>query len=338
MRRLHVLGFVLAAILLSCAPARAGSLHLPPEAAEGMRLLYSGDPDAATAEFRKVKQELPEGPVGWLLEVNARWWKIYCAACEIKYKTIDAWHRSKRPEDADYFALANKAIALAEARLQEKDTAAMRVYAGTGYALKARLHSLRDERKATARAGVKAREHFLRALELDPDVADAQTGLGLYNYYVDTLSALAKVLRFFMGIPGGDKKEGIRQLESGMSKGDLTGVEARFYLAKNLRNYDKNYERAVTVLQPLADQFPRNPVFQLILGDTLAKLNRKEPAAARYRAAEKIASGDGASSANHEAEKPALRDSVCAARVQVLVRLALQNLGAPPSQPADGSP
>jgi len=34
-------------------------------------------------------------------------------------------------------------------------------------------------------------------------MADANLGLGLYNYYVDTLSAMAKVLRFFMASPAG---------------------------------------------------------------------------------------------------------------------------------------
>ena len=70
--------------------------------------------------------------------------------------------------------------------------------------------------------GVRAREHLLKALQLDPSLADAYTGVGLYNYYVDTLSALAKMLRFFMGIPGGSKRDGVRQLEKAMTEGEIT--------------------------------------------------------------------------------------------------------------------
>ena len=121
----------------------------------------------------------------------------------------------------------------------------MRFYAGMAYALRARLTGLRGERRATAKAGVRAREHFLRALELDPGMTDAYTGIGLYNYYVDTLSAMAKVLRFFMGIPGGDKNEGIRQLQLAAQSGTVTRAGARFYLAKNLRTYDLDYARSV---------------------------------------------------------------------------------------------
>ncbi len=301
------------------APVRAeGKLHLPPEATEGLRLLYSGDPDAGIEMFRKIEEQRPDHPLGYLLEANAQWWKIYCAACEIKYNTIDAWHRSRRPEDDAYLALIDKGIALAEQSLKQNDTAEMRFYAGMGWGLKARLLGLRDDRRGTARAGVRAREHLLRAVQLDPELADAYTGLGLYNYYVDTLSAIAKILRFFMGIPGGSKREGLRQLELAMEKGEITAVEARFYLAKNLRNYDQKYERAVAVFEPLVTQYPQNPVFQLLLGDTNAKLNRKQEAAASFHAAEEIE----------------VRDPACQARVGELTRAALSALGEPEAAPA----
>ena len=313
---------LLAACLLLAPPLRAdGKLHLPPEATEGLRLVYAGDPDAAVEFFRKLEQQQPDHPLGYLLEANARWWKLYCAACEIKYGMIDAWRRPRLPEDDAYLALADKAVQLAEAQLKQRETSEMRLYAGMGWLLRGRLLGLRDDRRGTARAGVKAREHLLRALQLDPDMADACTGLGLYNYYVDTLSTLARVLRFFMGIPGGDKKEGMRQLELAMTKGELTPVEARFYLAKNLRNYDQKYERAAAVLVPLVEQYPQNPIFHLLLGNMNAKLNRKEPAATSFRTAEKLE----------------VRDAACQGRVQRLAQAALAGLGII-ATPASSSP
>jgi len=303
---------LLATCCLLATSARSGTLHLPPEATDGLRLMYSGDPDAAIGLFRRIQQQQPDHPLGYLLEANARWWKIYCAACEVKWRTIDAWKRPKRPEDEDYFVLVEKAIELAEGQLQKTDSAEMRFYAGAAWLLKARLHGLRDEKRATARAGVKAREHLLRAIERDLNLADAYTGLGLYNYYADTLSRLVKFFRFFMGIPGGNKMEGIRQLEIAIEKGELTAVEARFYLAKNLRNYDQKYEEAAGLLEPLLREYPENPVFLLLLGDMNAKLSRNAKAAESFHAAEKLS----------------VRDSACAARVQVLAKTALAALQA----------
>jgi len=84
----------------------------------------------------------------------------------------------------------------------------------------------------------------------------------------------------------------MQQLERAMREGELTSVEARFYLAKNLRNYDQEYERGAEVMAPLAEQYPKNPLFPLLVGDMNAKLNRKEKAADAFHAAEKLAAND----------------------------------------------
>jgi hypothetical protein len=274
--------------------------------------MYSGKTGEAIAMFRQLETARPGHPLGYLLEAEALWWKIYCGSLERKYDTLDAWNHPRGPEDDTYLALADKAAHLAESAIARQDTAEMELYAGMGYLLRARLVGLRYEKKATARAGVAARRHLLRCLQLDPNMADAYTGLGLYNYYVDTLSAFAKILRFFMGIPGGDKREGLRQLETAMAKGELTPVEARFYTAKNLRNYDRDYARAAEMAAPLVTKFPDNPLFLALAGDIAAKLGRKEEAAARFRAA---------AAAPEE-------DPACAARLQQVLREALAAVGA----------
>src|SRR5258707_8994826 len=153
-------------------------------------------------------------------------------------------HRPKLSADRHYLELAAKATALAEKKIAEHDSAEMQFYAGMGDALTSRLYGLRGEGRNTARAGVRAREHLLRAKAMNADLADADFGLGLYNYYIDTLSAGSRVLRFFMGVPGGNKKEGIRQLQHAIDEGVLVPPEARFYLAINLHNYDQQYNRA----------------------------------------------------------------------------------------------
>ncbi|HYL10524.1 MAG TPA: tetratricopeptide repeat protein [Candidatus Acidoferrales bacterium] len=313
-KRPKVLSFLLA-FILSALAARAQTPNPPREATDGLQLLYGGDPDAAIEHFRILQKQEPDHPLGYLLEDDARWWQILCESAEYKWGMVDAWHRGKLSQDAPFFKLADKVVALSEARLKAEETAEMHFYAGMGYAFRARLFALRDERRNTARAGVKAREHFLRSIALDPNLADSYAGLGLYNYYVDTLSAMAKVLRFFMGIPGGDKRVGLKQLARAMNEGELTRVEARFYLAKNLRNYDRDYQRSAEVLEPLVAEYPRNPIFLLLLGDVNAKLNRKEKAAASYRRAAAIT----------------LSNLECQRRVHQLAAVALAALNVPRS-------
>jgi tetratricopeptide (TPR) repeat protein len=275
-------------VSVAAIPVRAGSLTLPSEATQAMTLMYDGDPDGAIVIAQKLQLSQPDHPLGFILEAEAEWWKTFCASSEIKYGMVDAWKRGKKPEDEAYLALADKAIELAQAQIAKSDTAEMHLYAGAGYALKARLLGLRGEHRAVAHAGVSARTEFLRALEIKPDMADATAGIGLYNYYVDSLSSIVKMLSIFMGIPGGNKQEGIRQMQIGMDRGVLLAVDTRFYLAKNLRKYDQQYEQAVTVGQPLVEQYPNNPIYLLLLGNLNAELSRNDKAAEYFHAVLKL--------------------------------------------------
>src|ERR1700677_2536143 len=274
----------------AAAPARAGDIKLPPEAIQAMDKMYSGDPDGAIAILRNLEQSQPENPLPVLLEGEARWWKIYCANLEVRYGMIDAWKRGKKPEDEAFLLLADKVIDLARAQISNSDSAEMHFYAGMGFALKVRLEVLRGENRAVARAGVAARAEFLRALELDPQMPDATAGLGLYNYYVDSLSTSVKILRFFMGIPGGSRTEGIRQMQIGIDRGVVTPVEMRFHLARNLRTFDYQYERAIVVAQPLVERYSGNPVFQLLVGNLHAEMRRPVKTAEHFQAALELSS------------------------------------------------
>jgi hypothetical protein len=312
LRMLICLAVATFAILLP-GEARASELDIPPDAKQAIDLMYLGKPQEAIALAHKLEAARPDHPLGYLIEADVLWWNIYCKWSERKYNTIDAWSHT-RPADADdnaELALADKVSRLAEAGIAKSDTAEMELYAGLGYASRARLLGLRYEKMPVARAGVEARKHLLRCLELNPNMADAYLGLGLYNYYVDTLSALAKILRFFMGIPGGDKRDGLRQLEIASTKGELTQMEARFNMAKSLRNYDFDYARAEQAAAPLLTQYPRNCIFLLLAGDIEQKLGHKDQAAAMFRTA--VAAP--------------WEEVACAERSRKLAREALASLG-----------
>jgi tetratricopeptide (TPR) repeat protein len=291
----------LCVVALLCAPARAWELDANPEALAVLERIYSGDLVGAREDAVRFEQDRPEDPLGYLLEADAMWWKIWCMSAEFRYGMTFPRHRAKLAADRRYLELAAKVSALAEAQIAEHETAEMQFYAGMGDALAARLYGLRGEGRNTARAGVRAREHLLRAATLDPQLADADFGLGLYNYYIDTLSSAARVLRFFMGIPGGSKRDGIRQLQHAIDDGVLTPAEARFYLVINLHNYDQQYERALEVIGPLVEKYPSNPLFQLARGDLYAKLGRKPQALDCYRAAQAATTRD-PECANHVSE------------------------------------
>ncbi len=290
--RKHLVFF---AFVLVCWPMHSQAeppLVLPAQTASILHATYSGRLDQAISESVELQKKQPQHPLGYLLEAEARWWRIYCSSAEYKYGMTMARHHVKGSEDDKYLELSSKALSLAEASLQGNETAEMHLYAGMANAMAARLYGLRWEGRSTARVGVRAREHLLRAQAMDPTLADADMGLGLYDYYVDTLSAAARVLRFFMGIPGGSKQDGIRLLQNAIEHGQLTRADARFYLAIDLHNYDQKYEEALAVIEPLGKQYPENPIFELSIGDLYGKLGRKTQAGTAYRAASHGSLGD----------------------------------------------
>jgi tetratricopeptide (TPR) repeat protein len=290
----------------------ASTLALPANATTILDHIYSGRRDLALAEVHRLEEQAPEQPLGYLLEAEAEWWRIWCVSAEFKYGMTMARHHRKAPGDEHYLELTTKAYNTAESTLEQQNTGEMHLYAAMADALAARLYGLRGEYRATAKAGVRARENFMIALKMDATLADAYTGLGLYNYYVDTLSMIARAMRFLMGIPGGTKEEGIRELEKGIGEGQLSSPLARFYLALNLFNYDQKYERALEVVTPLTEKYPKNPTFQLMRGDLNAKLGRKQAAEAAYHLAERGI-----------AEIP---EADCRARTKELVEESLQAL------------
>lgn len=296
--------------LASTSAARAAEITLSPDASTALADIYAGKPEAAIPIAHAIQENEPDQPLGYLLEAEADWWNIYCEACQIKWGMVDDFSHGKRPSHDDYLKLADKVIALAKAQLAQSDTAEMHLYAGLGYALKARIYDERDEHRNVARSGVAARTEFLRALQLDPDMADATAGLGFYNYYVDTLSPIVKMLRFFMGIPGGNKATGIRQMKEGAQNGVLFAVDTRYYLAKNLRTFDLKYADALDVAQPLVEKYPDNPIFLLLAGNLNAELGRKDQAANYFKIA----------------LNAPVADESCAARVKQLANAFLASL------------
>ena len=187
--------------------------------------------------------------------------------------------------DRHFDDLLNIALNKCEARIRSnRDVARIYLYKGMAYALRARLTGLRDQDLPTARAGKKMRTALLRAVELDPSLTDAYLGLGIYNYFVDTLSAIVKLLRWFIGLPGGSRLEGLRQMELATQKGDLTSGEAKFYLAKDYsRPAERQFERSMQLFQELERDCPHNPFWPMMVASLHCRMGHTEPCETGYR-------------------------------------------------------
>lgn len=283
--------FLLASGLLGARSALAGPRRPTDEedrqyAGRGVTMMMDGDLDGAVEVFQQIEQKDPESPLGYMLEANVTWWKIYYDSANlIDPDVFDVANSESTPYDSHFDDLDRVAIHKAEVRIhRNEDLAHSILYEGFAYALRARLDGLHDRDLPTARSGKKMRALLLRALQLDPSLTDAYLGLGIYNYFVDTLSSIVKFLSMFIGLPGGSREEGLRQLQLCAEKGELAAPEAKFYLAKDFsRNSEKQYDKSLRYFGELQQEFPRNPLWPMLLGSLQYRMGKPQKGEQIYR-------------------------------------------------------
>ncbi len=277
----------------------------------GLDLLMDGDLDAAIEVFQQIEKHYPDPPLGYLFEADVTWWKIYFASANlIDPDVFDVVRTESTPYDSHFEDLVKVAIHKSEARIHaHQDVARNYLYEGLAYGLRGRFTGLRDSDLPTARAGKKMRNLLLTALKLDPNLTDAYLGLGNYNYFVDTLPTIIKLLKFLIALPGGDRELGLKQLQDAAEKGELTRAESKFYLAKTYsRRNEMQYSRSLELFQELAQEYPNNPLWQLVTGSLYCRLGRVEECEAAYREVLRKSAGEKAEArqAVHAAARLAL--------------------------------
>jgi tetratricopeptide (TPR) repeat protein len=307
---------LLASSLAAALPPRAAPNHSSDEddrhaAVPGVTMMMDGDLDGAVKVFQQIEQKDPDSPVGFVLEADATWWRIYYFSADlIDPDVFDVAHMEATPYDSHFDDLDNVAIRKAEARIHlHQDLARNLLYEGFAYALRARLEGMHDRDLATARAGKKMRAHLLRALELDPSLMDADLGVGIYNYFVDTLPGIVKFLSMFIGLPSGSRAEGLKQLQLCAEKGELAKAEAKFYLAKDFsRTSERQYETSLRLFTGLQQEFPHNPLWPMLIGSLNYRLGRPQKGEAIYREVYKMTAGNNSevNKAVHHAASQAL--------------------------------
>lgn len=193
------------------------------------------------------------------LEALSLWWQIQ----------LDP---ESRALDARFLAKVNAAIAEAE-RLTEAapDRAEAWFYLGAAYGVRAQFRVHRVERLAAARDGKRIKESLERALALDPSMHDAEFGIGMYRYYADIAPAVFRFLRFLLLLPGGDREDGLRQLERAATQGVLVAGEAQFQIHVLYLWYEKKWPQALDIIRRLQQRYPRNPLLRQIEAEILDK-------------------------------------------------------------------
>jgi len=211
-------------------------------------LILSAQFDRADAEIRRACPPAPTEACR-VLDAVSVWWRIQ----------LDPDDRSRDRLLNDRARVAVKAADGWTRR--EPASAEAWFYLGAAYAPLVQWQVLRGERVAAARNGNRIREALERALQIDPAMADAHFGIGVYEYYADVASAAAKVVRWLLWLPGGDRADGLERIDRTRTSGSLLRAEADFQRYVIDIWYEHKPDEALAILKSLDARYPENPIF-----------------------------------------------------------------------------
>jgi hypothetical protein len=259
-RPAHVLA--LATLLAAPALGGDGSLTLPPDAAArgALDLVYDGAFRDAETRLTALAREHPDDPVLPYLQALALEWRL-------------EQDPGSRAHDAEVLALADRSLALADVRLARSPADGRALLArGAAHAVKSRLHLFRWEKGPASREAVRMREALATARAAGTEALDLDFGLGLYDYYADTLPRFFKVVAFVLRIPGGDRDRGLAAIARVARGGSLFhDDEARVQMYDIHSYFEGRPDRAVHWIREMWRRHPGWPLWGLKLAQLLGE-------------------------------------------------------------------
>jgi tetratricopeptide (TPR) repeat protein len=227
---------------------------------QGLWWLYQLQYDKARASFDSFIKAHPDDPAGYFYLTAVDWWHL---AQDIEYNLPDI--QAKLEEDSqETIKVAQKLYDSAQDPTVKANAC---LYWGGAEGLWGRWLVTQREWVSAYFAGKRGHKMLKKALELNPRLYDAYLGLGIYDYFTDTLSGVQAVLAAML--IHGDRKRGLEELQMAIDYGEHSRVEAMCFLVEIYTTEEKTPEKALPLAHALRKEFPQSPAMHLIEVSTL---------------------------------------------------------------------
>jgi len=240
----------LGAALLFLSPG--SGLALGPDADRsvmaGLEAGYALDFAASSAAFAAADRLAPEHPAGPFFLASLVWLELSL--------NVDEPGTLERLEP-EFDLLMGEAFRRAQALIDKEPRAAEGYfYRGAAYGMRGRWKIVKRQWIRAAADGWNGYRDLETAVRLDPEYYDAYLGLGMYDYYADTMPAILKFASSL--IVSGDKKRGLRFVNIAVQHGHFSAMEAQLFLAGIYTTYEKEPDRALEIIRDLRLTRPAN--------------------------------------------------------------------------------
>lgn len=256
--------------LLLALPVRALTPESDALILKGLDRLYALDLNAAEKDFRDVMVKEPEEPAGPFFLAGLYWVQFT--------QSFDVLEGGGELEDQFMF-YTDEAAKRAQARLKKNpDDAEAYFFLGGVWGYRGRWKVLQRHWLKAARLGIKGYKYLQKAVKLDPGLADAYLGLGIYDYYAETLPTVIRILKNLI-IPG-DKARGLRYILETTQNGHYSKTEAKLFLIGIYQTEEKQFEKALDLIHEIRKEQPDNDYFGLMEVTDLMHMKKFAEAAA----------------------------------------------------------
>jgi tetratricopeptide (TPR) repeat protein len=211
-------------LLALAAPAAARQSTLTPEmdklVMEGVDSIYRMDFDAADEAAKKAMALNPDYPHAYLGAAATDFIRYIYGPAQSDDHLADSFEKK-----------VAVAIDVSERWLKThpNDPDALLVL-GSGYGISARLAMEHHQYLNGFRYGSRSMKYIRASIAADPEEYDSYLGLGMFDYYVDTIPRFAGWLAKIM--LGGDRARGLKELRVAAEKGHFAQTAAQLILVE----------------------------------------------------------------------------------------------------------
>jgi len=187
---------------------------------EGIDSIYRMEFDAADEAAKKAMALNPDYPHAYL-----------GAAANDFIRYV---YGPERADDAlvlSFEAKTNKSIAVAESWLKaHPNDADVLLVLGSGYGMRARLAMERHQWLKAWSSGSSSMKYIRASIKANPDLIDSYLGVGMFDYYTDTIPRFAGWLAKIM--LGGSRARGLQEIRLVAEKGHFAQTAAQMILVE----------------------------------------------------------------------------------------------------------
>lgn len=211
--------------------------------------IYRENYDAADSISHTLISRFPDHPAGYFMLA------VISISEGLFLKDYDKYYDTS-------FEWLDKAINRANKWIkQDQHEARAFFFAGGAHGYEAAIHARRKSWIKTGFSALRGIRYLERAQELDPTLADINFGLGLYHVVAGNQEGIVKFLQKLLPIPAGDAELGVELLNIARERGNFTRLAAISSLAFSYVHFDKEYQKAIELLDHILESYPDNLEF-----------------------------------------------------------------------------